>query len=76
LTRFEFESETRSFVLLLSLFRLENRVCLSHGVQVAGGRCDMTCSDEDHDRSRKPGAEDRGWSYRSGTWWPDDRKVG
>jgi hypothetical protein len=24
------------FVFLLSLFRLENRVCLSHGVQVAG----------------------------------------
>jgi hypothetical protein len=36
LARFEFESGTRSFVLLLSLFRLENRVCLSHGVQVAG----------------------------------------
>jgi hypothetical protein len=24
------------FVFLLSLFRLENRVCLSHGAQVAG----------------------------------------
>jgi hypothetical protein len=26
-------------VLPLSLFRLENRVCLSHGVQVAGATC-------------------------------------
>jgi hypothetical protein len=34
LARFEFESRTISFVL--SLFRLENRVCLSHGVQVVG----------------------------------------
>jgi hypothetical protein len=33
---FEFESGTVSFVFLLSLFCLENRVCLSHGVQVAG----------------------------------------
>jgi hypothetical protein len=28
----------------------------------AGGRCDMEGSDEDHGRSRRPGAEDRGWS--------------
>jgi hypothetical protein len=35
LARFEFESETILFVLPLSLFRLENHVCLSHGVQVA-----------------------------------------
>jgi hypothetical protein len=34
LVRFEFESGTVLF--FLSLFRLENRVCLSHGVQVAG----------------------------------------
>jgi hypothetical protein len=26
----------------------------------AGGRCGMTCNDEDRDRSRRPGAEDRG----------------
>jgi hypothetical protein len=32
----------------------------------AGGRCGMACSDEDGGRSRKPGAEDRGWSHRSG----------
>jgi hypothetical protein len=28
----------------------------------ASGRCDMAGSDEDYDRSRRPGAEDRGWS--------------
>jgi hypothetical protein len=39
LVRFEFESETVSFVFLLSLFHLENRVCLSCGVQVAGAAC-------------------------------------
>jgi hypothetical protein len=32
----------------------------------AGGKCSMTCSDEDHDRSRRPGAEDRRCSHRSG----------
>jgi hypothetical protein len=29
----------------------------------AGGRCGMTGSDEDRARSRRPGAEDRGWSH-------------
>jgi hypothetical protein len=33
--RFEFESGIVSFVFLLSLFRLENHVCLSRGVQMA-----------------------------------------
>jgi hypothetical protein len=42
----------------------------------AGGKCDMTCSDEDRDRSRRPGAEDPGWSHMSGTQWSDDREVG
>jgi hypothetical protein len=42
----------------------------------AGGRCGMTCSDEDCDRSRRPGADDRGWSHRSGTRWSGDREVG
>jgi hypothetical protein len=36
----------------------------------------MTCSDENHGRSRRPGAEDRGWSHRSGTQWSSDREVG
>jgi hypothetical protein len=67
LARFKFESGIVCFVFLLSLFLLENRVCLSCGVQVAGG---MAWSDEDRGRSRRPGAEDRGWSHRSGTRWP------
>jgi hypothetical protein len=33
----------------------------------AGGRCGMTCSDEDRGRSRRPSAKDRGWSHRLGT---------
>jgi hypothetical protein len=41
----------------------------------AGGRCGMTGSDENHGRSRRPGAEDRGWSHRSDTRWPDDQEV-
>jgi hypothetical protein len=36
----------------------------------------MTCSDEYHGRSRRSGAEDRGWSHRSSTQWPEDREVG
>jgi hypothetical protein len=36
LARFEFECGTFCFVFLLPLFRLENHVCLSRGVQVAG----------------------------------------
>jgi hypothetical protein len=42
----------------------------------AGGRCGMTDNDEDLGRSRRPGAEDRGWSHRLGTRWPDDPEVG
>jgi hypothetical protein len=41
----------------------------------AGGRCSITFSDEDPGRSRRPGAEDRGWSHRLGTRWPGDREV-
>jgi hypothetical protein len=36
----------------------------------------MTCSNEDHGRSRRPGAEDRGWSHKLDTRWPGDREVG
>jgi hypothetical protein len=42
----------------------------------AGGRCGTACSDKDRDRSRRPGAEDRGWPHRSGTRWAGDREVG
>jgi hypothetical protein len=41
-----------------------------------GGRCGMTCNDEDHGRSRRTGADDQEWSHRSGTQWSDDRDVG
>jgi hypothetical protein len=41
----------------------------------AGDRCGMAGSDENHGRSRRPSAEDRKWSHRSGTRWPDDREV-
>jgi hypothetical protein len=41
----------------------------------AGGRCSMVCSDEDHDRSRGPSTEGRGWSHRSGTRWLDDHEI-
>jgi hypothetical protein len=34
--RFEFESGIVSFCFPFILFHLENHVCLSHGVQVAG----------------------------------------
>jgi hypothetical protein len=61
-----------SFIFISVLFR-ESCLLVSW---CAGGRCGMACINEDHDRSRRPGAEDRGWSHRSGTWWPDDREVG
>jgi hypothetical protein len=41
----------------------------------ADGRCGMEGNDEDRDRSRRPDADDQGWSHRSGTQWPDDREV-
>jgi hypothetical protein len=40
-----------------------------------GGRCGMAGSDEDHGRSRRLGAEDHGWSHRSGTRRPDDQEM-
>jgi hypothetical protein len=36
----------------------------------------MACSDEDRGMSRRPGAEDRGWSHRSGNQVPGGREVG
>jgi hypothetical protein len=35
----------------------------------------MEGSDEDHDRSWRPSAEDRRWSHRSSTQWLRDRVV-
>jgi hypothetical protein len=37
--KFEFETGIVSFCFSFILFRLENRVCLSRGVQVAGAAC-------------------------------------
>jgi hypothetical protein len=38
----------------------------------AGGRCGMADSDEDRSKSRRPGVEDRRWSHKLDTRWPDD----
>jgi hypothetical protein len=35
----------------------------------------MACNNEDHGRSRRPSADDRGWSHRSGTQWPSGRVM-
>jgi hypothetical protein len=56
---FEFESGTFLFCFSFIFVSFgESRLRVSW---FAGGRCGMACSDEDHDRSRRPGAEDRGW---------------
>jgi hypothetical protein len=36
----------------------------------------MATSVEDRGRSRRPSVEERRWSHRSGTRWPDDQEVG
>jgi hypothetical protein len=54
---FEFEFETILFYLSFTFVLFgESRLLVSW---CAGGRCDMTCSDEYCVRSRRPGAEDR-----------------
>jgi hypothetical protein len=74
LVRFEFESGTVLFSFSFTSVSFgESRLLVSWS---AGGRCDMTCSDEDRGRSRRPGAEDQGWSHRPGTRWPGGREVG
>jgi hypothetical protein len=71
--RFEFESGIVSFCFSFIFVSFgESRLLVSW---CAGGRCGMECSDEDRDRSRRHGAEDWGWSHRSGTRWPGDREV-
>jgi hypothetical protein len=61
LARFEFEFRIVLFCFIFVSFG-ESRLLVSWCV---GGRCGMTCSDEDRGRSRRPGAEDRGWLHRS-----------
>jgi hypothetical protein len=65
---FEFESEIVLFCLsfIFVLFG-ESHLLVSW---CTGGRCGKACSDEDRGRSRRPVAEHRGWSHKSGTRWP------
>jgi hypothetical protein len=74
LARFEFKSGTFPWFYLYPCFFVgESHLLVSW---CAGGRCGMAGSDEDRGRSSIPSAEDRGWSYRLSTRWPDDREVG
>jgi hypothetical protein len=69
---FKFGIVSFCFSFIFVSFR-ESRLLLSW---CAGGRCGLACSDENHGRSRRPGAENRGWSHKSGTRWPGGREVG
>jgi hypothetical protein len=71
--RFEFKFGTSS-VCFTFIFVSFGESCLLVS-WCAVGRCGMACSDEGRDRSRRHGAEGRGWSHMSGTRWPDDREV-
>jgi hypothetical protein len=70
---FEFETGIVLFYFSFTFLSFEESCLLVSWC--AGGRCGMTCSEEDHSRSRRPGAKDRGWSNRSGTQWPGDREI-
>jgi hypothetical protein len=73
LARFEFESGIVLFYFSFTFVSFgESHLLVSWSV---GGRCGMACSDEDHGRSRRPGAEDRGWSHRSSTRWSGGREA-
>jgi hypothetical protein len=69
---FEFEFGTVRLFYLYHLFVGESRLLISWCV---GGRCYMTGSDDDCDRSRRHGVEEQGWSHRSGTQWSSNREV-
>jgi hypothetical protein len=74
LARFEFEFGIVLFCFSFTLVSFEeSRLLVSC---CAGGRCGVACNNEGCGRSRRPGAEDRGWSHRSGTRWPGGREVG
>jgi hypothetical protein len=74
LARFEFKSEIVSFCFSFTFVLFgESHLLVSW---CAGGMCGMACRDEDRGRSRRPGAEDRGWSHKSGIRWPGGREVG
>jgi hypothetical protein len=72
--RFEFKFGVVSFCFSFTLVLFgESHLLVSC---CAGVKCGMACNDENRDRSRRPGAEDRGWSHKSGTRWPGGREVG
>jgi hypothetical protein len=72
--RFKFEFGIVSFYFSFTFVSFgKSRLLVSC---CAGGRCGMMCSDEDHGRSRRPDAEDQGWSHRSGTRWSGGKEVG
>jgi hypothetical protein len=54
--RFEFESRTACLFYLYLYFIRESRLLVSWCI---GGRCGMTCSDDDRGRSMRSGVEDR-----------------
>jgi hypothetical protein len=74
LARFEFESGIGLFCFSFTFVSFGESCLLVSWC--AGGRCSMACNNEDRGRSRRHGAEDRGWSDRSGTQWWGDRVVG
>jgi hypothetical protein len=73
LARFEFEPGIVLFCFSFIFVSFgESRLLV---LWCAGVWCGMACSDEDHGRSRRHVVGNRGWSHRSGTWWPGDREV-
>jgi hypothetical protein len=71
--RFEFECRTVLFSFSFFFVSFgESRLLVSWR---AGVKCGMVCSNENHGRSRRPSAEDQGWSHRSGTRCSGDREV-
>jgi hypothetical protein len=74
LARFEFKSEIVSFCFSFTFVSFGESYLLVSWC--AGGRCGMTCSDEDRGRSRRSGVDDWGLLHRSSTRWPGDREVG
>jgi hypothetical protein len=59
MSKFEFESKTFWYFTFILVSCEESYLLISW---CAGDRCDMAGSDEDRGRSRRPSAEDRGWS--------------
>jgi hypothetical protein len=69
--KFEFRIVLFYFSFIFVLFG-ESRLLVSW---CAGGRCGLTCSDEDRGRSRRSDRKDWGWLHMLGTQWSGDREV-